>query len=73
MNGNDRGVILLYLSIARTVVSVLGCSGMSWRDMYIVAGAGIGGMAGAVLTGSSTLGTAGGAAVGGGVGNQVSS
>ncbi|HVI88121.1 MAG TPA: glycine zipper 2TM domain-containing protein [Dongiaceae bacterium] len=71
MNSNNIGVILLRVSIAVTVVGVLGCSGMSRRDTDTVAGAGIGGVAGAVLTGGSALGTVGGAAVGGIVGNQV--
>ncbi|WP_460874403.1 glycine zipper 2TM domain-containing protein [Paralcaligenes ginsengisoli] len=48
-----------------------GCGGMSRRGTDTVVGAGVGGVAGAVLTGGSPLGTIGGAAVGGVVGNQV--
>jgi osmotically inducible lipoprotein OsmB len=36
-----------------------------------VIGAGVGGVAGSVLTGGSAIGTVGGAAVGGFIGNQV--
>lgn len=48
-----------------------GCAGMSSRDKNTAIGAGIGGVAGAVLTGGSAVGTVGGAAVGGVIGNQV--
>lgn len=48
-----------------------GCAGMSNQDRNTAAGAGIGGVAGAVLTGGSALGTVGGAAVGGIIGNQT--
>lgn len=47
------------------------CSGMSQRDENTAAGAAIGGVAGAILTGGSTAGVVGGAAVGGVIGNQV--
>jgi osmotically inducible lipoprotein OsmB len=49
-----------------------GCAGMSNRDKNIVGGAAIGGVAGAVLTGGSPIGTVGGAAVGGVIGTEVS-
>lgn len=52
-------------------VSLVACSGMSTRDKNTAAGAAIGGVAGAVLTGGSTAGTVGGAAVGGVIGNQI--
>jgi osmotically inducible lipoprotein OsmB len=45
---------------------------MSKRDRNTAIGAGIGGVAGAVLTGGSALGTVGGAAVGGVIGHQIS-
>ena len=48
-----------------------GCSSMSTRDKNTAVGAGIGAVAGAVLTGGSSIGTVGGAAVGGVIGNQV--
>ncbi len=48
-----------------------GCAGMSDRDRSVVTGAGVGAVAGAVLTGGSAIGTVGGAAVGGVIGNEV--
>lgn len=45
---------------------IVSCGGMSRRDTDTIAGAGIGGVSGAVLTGGSALGT-----VRGVVGNQV--
>ncbi|MCY1221286.1 lipoprotein [compost metagenome] len=57
--------------ILAAVLGMAACSGMSRRDTDTVVGAGVGGVAGAVLTGGSALGTVGGAAVGGVVGNQV--
>lgn len=48
-----------------------GCAGMSQQDKSTAAGAGIGAVGGAVLTGGSALGTVGGAAVGGVIGHEV--
>lgn len=48
-----------------------GCANMSHRDRNVISGAGIGAVAGAVLTGGSSVGTVGGAAVGGVIGNQI--
>ena len=48
-----------------------GCAGMSTHDRNVAGGAGIGAIAGAVLTGGSAIGTVGGAAVGGVIGNSV--
>jgi osmotically inducible lipoprotein OsmB len=53
------------------VVSLAGCGSMSTRDKNTAIGAGVGGVAGAVLTGGSGLGTVGGAAIGGVIGNQI--
>jgi osmotically inducible lipoprotein OsmB len=59
-------------AVAVALVLGLGaCSGMSQRDQNTAVGAGIGGVAGAVLTGGSAVGTVGGAVVGGVIGNQV--
>ena len=58
-------------AVATMAVMLLGCSGMSTRDKDTVIGAGIGAVAGSVLTDSSTAGTIGGAAIGGVIGNQV--
>lgn len=59
-----------------TVIAVMllglgGCSGMSTRDKSTAIGAGVGAVGGAVLTNGSALGTVGGAAVGGIIGNQI--
>jgi osmotically inducible lipoprotein OsmB len=59
------------LGMALLVLSLGACSNMSTRDKNTAAGAAIGGVAGAVLTGGSTVGTVGGAAVGGVIGNQI--
>jgi osmotically inducible lipoprotein OsmB len=47
------------------------CGSMSARDQNTAIGAGAGAVGGAVLTGGSTIGTLGGAAIGGYIGNQV--
>ena len=58
--------------LAVTALLNLGaCAGMSDRDKNTAIGAGVGGVAGAVLTGGSAVGTVGGAVVGGVIGNQV--
>ncbi len=59
-------IAALLLAVAAT-----GCSNMSQRDKNTAVGAGVGAAAGAILTGGGTLGTLGGAAVGGVIGNQV--
>ena len=59
------------LSAIAVVASLTACSGMSTRDRDTLIGAGVGGVAGSVLSGGSTVGTVGGAAVGGVIGNQV--
>ncbi|MEC5320555.1 osmotically-inducible lipoprotein OsmB [Brenneria populi subsp. brevivirga] len=58
------------LAIALTI-ALAGCSNMSKRDRNTVIGAGAGAVGGAVLTGGGTLGTLGGAAIGGLIGRQV--
>ncbi|WP_204800191.1 glycine zipper 2TM domain-containing protein [Nitrosomonas nitrosa] len=60
-------VILAIVQMA----GLIGCSGMSARDRNTAIGAGAGAVGGAVLTNGSALGTVGGAAVGGVIGNQV--
>jgi osmotically inducible lipoprotein OsmB len=47
------------------------CTGMSTRDQNTAVGAGAGAVGGAILTGGSSIGTLGGAAIGGYIGNQV--
>ena len=48
-----------------------GCSGMTKRQQQTATGAAIGGIAGAVLTHGSVLGTVGGAAIGGVIGHEI--
>jgi osmotically inducible lipoprotein OsmB len=72
---NDMKTIksLTAATVAATVLATLtGCAGMSQRDKNIAIGAGVGAVGGSVLTHGSTLGTLGGAAVGGVIGNEVS-
>jgi len=67
-----RQPVICMTAVAVALVLGLGaCSGMSQRDQNTAVGAGIGGVAGAVLTGGSAVGTVGGAVVGGVIGNQV--
>jgi osmotically inducible lipoprotein OsmB len=65
-----RKLAVSAITVALTL-GMIGCSGMSQRDQATAAGAGIGAVGGAVLTGGSPLGVVGGAAVGGVIGNQV--
>ncbi|MBH2944062.1 osmotically-inducible lipoprotein OsmB [Serratia ureilytica] len=53
-------------------LSVTACGHMSNRDRNTAIGAGVGAVGGAVLTDGSTLGTLGGAALGGIIGHQTS-
>lgn len=56
------------------LVALAGCStwdSMSSRQRSAATGAGIGGVAGAVITDGGVLGTVGGAAIGGVIGDQV--
>ena len=63
--------IAMNVVMAALVLSLAGCSGMSSRDKSTAIGAGVGAVGGAVLTGGGVLGTVGGAAVGGIIGNQI--
>lgn len=49
-----------------------GCAGMTQQERGTAIGAGAGAVGGAVLTDGGVLGTLGGAAVGGVIGNEVS-
>lgn len=64
----------LFLGVATIAVllGLGGCAGMSNQDKNTAAGAGIGAVGGAVLTGGSAIGTVGGAAVGGLIGREIS-
>ena len=57
--------------VISAVLGLSGCSGMSPQTRNTAIGAGVGGVAGNVLTGGSAVGTVGGAAVGGLIGNQA--
>lgn len=59
------------LVILGVLLSCSACSNMSTRDKNTSIGAGIGAIGGAVLTNGSALGTIGGAAIGGVIGNQI--
>ncbi len=61
-------------AVAALAVALAGCSSwdnMSSRQKATVTGAGVGGVAGAAISGGSVLGTVGGAAIGGVIGDQV--
>ncbi|HYN60988.1 MAG TPA: prenyltransferase [Rubrivivax sp.] len=60
-----------YALAAAALAGLGACAGMSQQDKNTAAGAGIGAVGGAVLTGGSALGTVGGAAVGGVIGHEV--
>jgi osmotically inducible lipoprotein OsmB len=63
---------LTFLAVtAALVLGLGGCAGMTRQDENTAAGAGIGAVTGAVLTGGSAIGTVGGAAVGGIIGREV--
>lgn len=62
------------IAVALLAVAASGCSSwdsMSSRQKSTVTGAGLGGVAGAVITNGGILGTVGGAAIGGVIGDQV--
>jgi osmotically inducible lipoprotein OsmB len=63
--------LVVTTSLATLALGLTGCAGMSNQDRNTAVGAGVGAVAGSVLTGGSAVGTVGGAAVGGVIGNQV--
>jgi len=63
--------IAMRATIVGAVFGLSACSNMSTQDRNTAVGAGVGAVAGSVLSGGSALGTVGGAAVGGVIGNQV--
>lgn len=63
--------ISMPVAVGVMAISLSACSGMSRQDKNTAIGAGTGAVAGAVLTGGSAIGTVGGAAVGGFIGNKV--
>ena len=58
-------------TLALSALLVLGgCAGMSDRERNTAVGAGVGAVAGSVLTGGNVLGTVGGAVIGGAIVNE---
>jgi osmotically inducible lipoprotein OsmB len=66
----NHSIAVIIISTA-FIFSLGGCSSMSHREKSTAIGAGVGAAAGAVLTGGGVIGTVGGAAIGGVIGNQV--
>jgi osmotically inducible lipoprotein OsmB len=64
------GPALTALGLA-VLMGLGGCAGISPREQNTAAGAGIGAVTGAILTGGSTVGAVGGAAIGGIIGNEA--
>lgn len=69
MNTNQRYAIGAVATAM--LLGLAGCSGMSQQEKNTAIGAGVGAVGGSVLTGGSTAGTLGGAAVGGVIGHEV--
>jgi osmotically inducible lipoprotein OsmB len=63
--------IVVTASLATLALGMTGCADMSRQDRNTAVGAGVGAVAGSVLTGGSAVGAVGGAAVGGVIGNQT--
>lgn len=64
-----KQTLIRAMILTTLIASVTGCANMSQRQKDATIGAAIGGVAGSVLTGGDTLGTIGGAAIGGVIGN----
>lgn len=56
---------------ALLIVGLTACSGMTPRQRDTAIGAGVGGVAGSVITGGSPAGAIGGAVIGGVIGNET--
>lgn len=59
------------ISVIFLMIVITGCSNLSTRQKNAAIGAGVGAVAGAVLTNGSAFGTVGGAAIGGVIGHGV--
>lgn len=57
--------------LSASAVMTGGCAGMTEQEKATAIGAGAGAIGGSILTGGSTAGTLGGAAVGGIIGHEV--
>lgn len=63
-----------WFAVGLVAAATAGCSSwdsMSHRQKSAVTGAGVGGVAGAVISNGGVLGTVGGAAIGGVIGDQI--
>ena len=58
-------------ALAAMALSLAACSGMTQQEKNTAIGAGVGAIGGSILTGGSTTGTLGGAAVGGVIGHEI--
>ena len=63
--------LVVTATLATAAFGMVGCSNMSKQDRNTAIGAGAGAVLGGAVTGGRALGTVGGAAVGGVIGNQV--
>jgi len=63
--------MLKFALSAVVATALMGCANMSSRDANTAIGAGAGAVAGSILTGGSSIGTVGGAVVGGAIGSKV--
>lgn len=55
--------------VSLLIPALMACANLSQRQQNAAIGAGVGAVGGAILTGGSTLGTLGGAAIGGVIGH----
>lgn len=69
MHTNQLTRIAILGSVA--LVLLTGCANMSNQEKSTAIGAGAGAIGGSILTGGSTAGTLGGAAVGGYIGHEI--
>ncbi len=58
-------------TLALVALGLSACSGMTQQERNTAIGAGVGAIGGSILTGGSTAGTVGGAAVGGVIGHEM--
>ena len=58
-------------ALTAMALSLVACSGMTQQEKNTAIGAGVGAIGGSILTGGSTTGTLGGAAVGGVIGHEI--
>ena len=62
---------LTHLASMLALAATAGCAGMTQQEKNTAIGAGVGAIGGSILTGGSTAGTIGGAAVGGVIGHEI--